>query len=391
MDFIFERKINYYETDKMGIVHHSNYIRFLEEARCKMLEQFEMPYSSFESNGIMIPVLGVNCSFKHHVTFNDIILIEPYVKQFNGVRLTMGYSITNKKTGNIVLTGETKHCFTDTSLKPIRLQNHIPEFYDKFINSLDSLVFGKKEAKIGAIKFLLKVGLGWAIGMMIAVLVLTNLFETHIYEVSSVFIGFIIFSIPFIIKEEKKALKGKYINLIYLLAGIAVVALITYFNPVSGGDSVNIATLNFELGAYIFVAAMVAISAMVLPGISGSTLLLIFGLYIPIISAIKEVLHFNFTFLPALIIFGFGILAGITAIIKGIKVALEKHRSPTMYLILGLMIGSIYAIVMGPTTLETPEAPMTFQTFSIIYFLVGGVIIYGLEKLKMVLEKKANK
>ena len=64
MDFIFERKINYYETDKMGIVHHSNYIRFLEEARCKMLEQFEMPYSSFESNGIMIPVLGVNCSFK---------------------------------------------------------------------------------------------------------------------------------------------------------------------------------------------------------------------------------------------------------------------------------------------------------------------------------------
>ena len=123
-------------------------------------------------------------------------------------------------------------------------------FYDKFINSFDSLVFGKKEAKIGAIKFLLKVGLGWAIGMMIAALVLTNLFETHIYEVSSVFIGFIIFSIPFIIKEEKEALKGKYINLIYLLAGIAVVALITYFNPVSGGDSVNIATLNFELGAY---------------------------------------------------------------------------------------------------------------------------------------------
>lgn len=138
-------------------------------------------------------------------------------------------------------------------------------------------------------------------------------------------------------------------------------------------------------------AAMVAISAMVLPGISGSTLLLIFGLYIPIISAIKEVLHFNFTFLPALIIFGFGILAGIAAVIKGIKVALEKHRSPTMYLILGLMIGSIYAIVMGPTTLENPEAPMSFQTFSIVYFLIGGLIIYGLEKLKAVLEKKSQK
>lgn len=264
-------------------------------------------------------------------------------------------------------------------------------FYDKFIDSLDALVFGKKEAKLDALKFLFKVGIGWAIGMIIAVLVLTNLFETHIYEVSSVFIGFIIFSIPSIVKEEKETLKGKYKNLIFLLLGIVIVALITYLNPVSGGDVVNISTLNFGLGIYIFIAAMIAISAMVLPGISGSTLLLIFGLYIPIISAIKEVLHFNFSFLPALIIFGFGVLAGIAAVIKGIKVALEKHRSPTMYLILGLMIGSIYAIVMGPTTLETPAEPMSLQTFSILYFIVGGLIILGLEKLKVVLEKKSQK
>lgn len=133
MDFIYERKINYYETDRMGIVHHSNYIRFLEEARCQMLDEVSMPYSSFEENGIMIPVLGVNCSFKRHVTFDDIILIEPYVKEFNGVRLTMGYTITDKKSGNPVLTAETKHCFTDTNLRPVRLQNHIPEFYQKFL------------------------------------------------------------------------------------------------------------------------------------------------------------------------------------------------------------------------------------------------------------------
>lgn len=134
MDFIYERRINYYETDRMGIVHHSNYIRFLEEARCQMLDEAKMPYSSFEENGIMIPVLGVTCNFKHHVTFDDIILIKPYVKEFNGVRLTMGYTVTNKNTGNLVLTAETKHCFTDNSLKPVRLQNHIPEFYQKFLN-----------------------------------------------------------------------------------------------------------------------------------------------------------------------------------------------------------------------------------------------------------------
>ena len=261
-------------------------------------------------------------------------------------------------------------------------------FYDKFINSLDSLMFGKIKEKKEAIKFLIKVGIGWAIGMIAAALVLTNLFETHIYEISSVFIGFIVFALPFIIKEERENLKGKYKNLIFLLLGIAVVALITYFNPVAGGTAVDITKLNIGLALYIFVAAMIAISAMVLPGISGSTLLLIFGLYIPIISAIKEILHFNFEYLPALIVFGLGVIGGILVVIRGIKVALQRYRSQTMYAILGLMIGSIYAIIMGPATLEIPKAPMKIGTFSIVFFLIGGAIIFGLEKLKKVLESK---
>ena len=111
MSFIFERKINYYETDKMGVVHHSNYIRYLEEARCDMLDYFKM-----------------------HVTFDVVIQIKPFVKSFNGVRLTMGYNVTDKKTGNIVLTGETKHCFTDSNLKPINLKKAFPDFYNKFEN-----------------------------------------------------------------------------------------------------------------------------------------------------------------------------------------------------------------------------------------------------------------
>lgn len=133
MDFSFERKINYYETDRMGVVHHSNYIRFLEEARCQMLLTHHMPYSSFEEQGVMIPVLGIHCNYKNHVTFDDIIEIKPFVKEFNGIRLTMGYEIINKKTGVLVLTGETKHCFTDLNLRPIRLQKQIPEFYEKFV------------------------------------------------------------------------------------------------------------------------------------------------------------------------------------------------------------------------------------------------------------------
>lgn len=133
MNFSYERKINYYETDRMGVVHHSNYIRFLEEARCSMLDEIGIPYSYLEEQGIMIPVLGVNCSFKQHVTFDDIIIIEPYIKDFNGVRLTVGYNVTNKSTNSIVLTGETKHCFTDMNLKPIRLHKSFPNISDKFM------------------------------------------------------------------------------------------------------------------------------------------------------------------------------------------------------------------------------------------------------------------
>ena len=265
-------------------------------------------------------------------------------------------------------------------------------FYDKFINSLDDLVYGDKEKKKKAIFFLIKLGIGWIIGLAFATLVLTSLFEKQIYKVSSVFMGFIVFSIPLIIKEEKECLKGKYINLIFTLIGILIVSLITYFNPVSGGGNiVDVSNLNIGLCLYIFVVAMVAISAMVLPGISGSTLLLIFGLYIPIISAIKEFLHLNFSVVPVLMIFGVGIIAGIVLVIRLIKIALKKFRSQTMYCILGLMIGSLYAIVMGPTTLSVPQAPMTFSTFSIIFFIIGGIIIIGLEKIKAVLESKNSK
>lgn len=132
MNYIYERTINYYETDKMGIVHHSNYIRFLEEARCYFLKKVNMPFEKFEDNGITIPVLEVKCKYKQHVTFADTILIKVIVKEFNGVRLTIGYEVKDKKTGNDIIIAETKHCFTDKNLKPVNLKKYCPEFSNKF-------------------------------------------------------------------------------------------------------------------------------------------------------------------------------------------------------------------------------------------------------------------
>lgn len=254
-------------------------------------------------------------------------------------------------------------------------------FYDKFIDSLNTLV-SKGGDKKDAIKFLLKLGIGWAIGMCLATLILSSIFDKHIYVISSVFLGFILFAIPVIIRDEKKILKGKFINLVFTFIGILVVVLLSYFNP-SGTSSLDISLsgLSFGLCLYTFLAGMIAISAMVLPGISGSTILLIFGLYMPIINGIKETLHFNFEYLPILFIFGIGVIMGIVLVIRLVKKALLKYRSQTIYTVIGLMIGSLYAIVMGPVSLD--KSALSFNTFSILGFLLGGVIIFLLEFIKV--------
>ncbi|MDB2101413.1 DUF368 domain-containing protein [Clostridium paraputrificum] len=265
-------------------------------------------------------------------------------------------------------------------------------FYDKFINSLNSLVSTKsnKEEKLESLKFLIKIGIGWAVGMVLAVLFISSVFTTHIYKISSLFLGFIIFSLPLIFREEKSEIVGKYKNIIFAVIGILVVAAITYFNPAtSGGTGTNLSLDNLNIGliAYVFVVGAIAICAMILPGISGSTLLLIFGIYAPIMTAVKSVIKFYFSYLPIVIVFGLGVITGIVSIIRLLRYLLANHRSKVIYTIIGLMIGSLYAVVMGPTTLEIPEAPMGFGEFSILFFLLGGALILGLEKLKKVLDK----
>lgn len=120
----------------------------------------------------------------------------------------------------------------------------------------------------------------------------------------------------------------------------------------------------------LFLIGMIAISAMFLPGISGSTLLLIFGAYI-----------------PALFFFGMGILAGAATVVKGIKICLERFRPQAVYAILGMMVGSFYAILQGPTTLDVPKPAMTPETFNIIACVIGLILVLGLQKLKELQEK----
>lgn len=132
MDFVYERIINYYETDKMGVVHHSNYIRFLEECRCRWLEKLGISMEKLEGLGYTIPTLEVNVKYKYHVTSGDVIIITPSIIEYNGVRMTAKYKVIDKKTGKDVIEAYTKHCFTDRNLKPINMKKHNGEINKLF-------------------------------------------------------------------------------------------------------------------------------------------------------------------------------------------------------------------------------------------------------------------
>ena len=130
--FVYERSPFYYETDKMAVVHHSNYIRWFEEARISFMQYAGFPYDKMESLGVMLPVLSVQCSYRSSVRFGDTVLIEAAVSQFNGFKMSLQYRITDKETGEVRSMGSTSHCFTDMEMKPLRIKKNYPQIYEIF-------------------------------------------------------------------------------------------------------------------------------------------------------------------------------------------------------------------------------------------------------------------
>lgn len=128
-------KVKYYETDKMGVTHHSNYIRWMEEARVDYLDKIGFSYAKLEESGIISPVIGVECDYKISTRFDEEVAITARVEEFKGVRLIIKYTMSNVKTGELVAFGKTKHCFINTEGKPIILKKVFPEF-DKKLREL---------------------------------------------------------------------------------------------------------------------------------------------------------------------------------------------------------------------------------------------------------------
>ncbi len=140
--------------------------------------------------------------------------------------------------------------------------------------------------------------------------------------------------------------------------------------------------------AVVIAALLAAITAMVLPGISGSSILLIAGVYLPTIQAVHSLMGLHLAVLPGLCALGFGVLAGIGGSIHAIRTALQKYRSQMVWLIMGLMLGSLYAIANGPASLDTPLPPLSMHTFDLFAFALGATLLLVLEGIKKLMEKK---
>ncbi|MCR5215043.1 MAG: acyl-CoA thioesterase [Eubacterium sp.] len=129
----YVRVVNYYETDQMHVVHHSNYARYLEEARLHMMDQIGLAYDKLERMGIIIPVLELHDYYIKSIGYGDIIEIVPRIIKLSSVRFTLKYNIYRSGTDELLHKAETSHAFLDSEFKPISLKRKFPEIYDTFL------------------------------------------------------------------------------------------------------------------------------------------------------------------------------------------------------------------------------------------------------------------
>ena len=126
----YEHKVQYYETDKMGIVHHSNYIRWFEEARVDFLDQVGLGYEKMEQDGVISPVVSVECHYQGMTRFGESVLLYMRVEKFNGIRLVAAYEVREKETGELRCTGKSTHCYLNEAGHPVNLKKTCPDYYD---------------------------------------------------------------------------------------------------------------------------------------------------------------------------------------------------------------------------------------------------------------------
>lgn len=127
-----EIRVIYADTDAMGVVYHTNYIKWFEVGRCELLRSVGYPYARMEEEGVLLPVAECNCKYRLPAVYDDLLEITARIGETKGATVTLEYEIRRKGTEELLVTGWTKHAVTDARFKPIRLRDKNRELYELF-------------------------------------------------------------------------------------------------------------------------------------------------------------------------------------------------------------------------------------------------------------------
>ena len=133
--YTYIHKTQYYESDQMGVIHHSNYIRWFEEARTAFMDDRGYTYARLEHEGIISPVLTVECEYRKMMHYGDTARIELELDKFNGVKMVVSYKVYLDSTGELCTVGKSSHCFLNSDHKPVSMKKINREFYEKMTDN----------------------------------------------------------------------------------------------------------------------------------------------------------------------------------------------------------------------------------------------------------------
>ncbi|MFX3618064.1 MAG: acyl-CoA thioesterase [Sporolactobacillus sp.] len=127
---ITELNARYNETDKMGVVHHSQYVNWFEIARTDWIKQSGLSYRRIEEEGLMMPVIEINVHYHSPARYDDQILIETSIKNYDSIKMSFQYKVYHKQSGKLLVDGSSTHCWTNLSLKPVSLKKKRPDLHE---------------------------------------------------------------------------------------------------------------------------------------------------------------------------------------------------------------------------------------------------------------------
>lgn len=126
----YVHKTQYHESDQMGVIHHANYVKWMEEARHNYLEQLNIRIVEMEKHGVFMPVLSQKVVYKKAIRYDSTIIIQCKCKKINGIKITFEYIFEDANNNDIYGTGETEHGFVDSKFNPIIFMDIFPKEYE---------------------------------------------------------------------------------------------------------------------------------------------------------------------------------------------------------------------------------------------------------------------